>query len=113
MTSIVRRLVHFFHGACVALIATAAIASAPFISGPSLLQAADSGAFIGGGFTPDATVQVRILDPAGTQSVSTVQVGGDGSVAFTVTPRGEGVHSVALMDLAGTTLATASFLSPR
>lgn len=113
MTSFVRPLLRFARAACLALIATAAIASAPYIAGPSMLESSDSAAFTGGGFVPSATVQVRVTDPGGHVTVSVAVANGEGQVSFTVSPRGAGQHSVVVVDLAGNTLASATFLCPR
>lgn len=112
MMAITHSFVRFSRGAFLALFATAAIAAEPFIAGPSVVPASETAAFSGGGFTPDATIQVRLSDPNGAQAVKTERVGQDGRLSFVVAASGSGAYTVAVTDLGGVVLASAAFISP-
>lgn len=94
------------------LVAGSALASTTWLAGPSILDVSQSGAFTGGGFPAAATVQVRIQSEGGVATQNSAVVGADGNLVVEVTPPASGSYTVTVLDLAGTDLATVSFICP-
>lgn len=94
------------------LLAGNALASTAWLAGPSVADASQPASFSGGGFPAAATVQVRMEGDGATATQSTAVADADGKLAVQVTPPASGSYTVTVLDLAGTVLATASFVCP-
>lgn len=100
---------------CAALVgsmfATAALAE-PSLSGPSIAAVSEKVAFHGVGFQPVATVQPRLTDPAGAETLlSPQQVASDGTLTVEVTPATPGPHIVSVVNASGVELIATRFFS--
>ena len=83
----------------------------PSIAGPSILMGGAPAKFDAAGLPAGTAVTFIVRDPRGAESSYGAVVGDDGRLSQTVTPGGQGVHTVRMVDSSGRELAAADFIA--
>ena len=92
-----------------AFLAPGAWANQAHLAGPSMLQASSAARFNGGNFPPGTAVTVVVRQPNGAESASNLMVDSGGKIAYTMTPRVEGLYTIRVTDSGGRVLAKTHF----
>jgi hypothetical protein len=92
-----------------ALAAPGASANQAHLAGPSVLHISSAASFKGGNFAPGTAVTVVVRQPNGAESAHSLMVDSSGKIAYTMTPKAEGLYTIRVTDSGGRVLATAHF----
>ena len=107
--ALLRRAGWLFAFAGAALVAPGTWASQAHFAGPSVLHISSSASFKGGNFAPGTAVTVVVRQPNGAESAHSLMVDSGGKIAYTVTPKVEGLYTIRVTDSGGRVLAKAQF----